>query len=120
MILADWRGERTASVGVTKDGQHWVDFGASARRPDGRQDGGDAFELYVRKSGRAKDEVLRELGQVLNREASRELLRAARAGEAPAARIAEIMTPTGWRVYNENREKAGYAPIASEKRSTNL
>src|SRR5205807_9214983 len=24
MILADWRGERTASVGTTKDGQHWV------------------------------------------------------------------------------------------------
>src|SRR5205807_1056892 len=38
MILADWRGEHTASVGVTKDGQHWVDFGASARRPDGKQD----------------------------------------------------------------------------------
>jgi len=74
MILADWRGERTASVGVTKNGQHWVDFGASACRPDGRQDGGDAFELYVRKSGRAKNEVLRELGKTLNREASRELL----------------------------------------------
>ncbi len=26
MILADWRGERTASVGVTKDGEHWVDL----------------------------------------------------------------------------------------------
>jgi hypothetical protein len=120
MILADWRGERTASVGVTKDGQHWVDFGASARRSDGKQDGGDAFELYVRKSGRTKDEVLRELGQVLNREASRELLRAARAGQAPAGWVAEMMTVTGWRIYNQNREKTGFAPISSEKRNTNL
>jgi hypothetical protein len=109
MILADWRGERTASVGVTKDGQHWVDFGASARRPDRKQDGGDAFELYIRKSGRAKNEVLRELGQALNREASRELLRAARAGEVPAPWVAEMMTPTGWSVYHENSERAGNA-----------
>ncbi len=109
MILADWRGERTASVGVTEDGQHWVDFGASARRPDGKQDGGDAFELYVRKSGRTKDEVLRELGRALNREASRELLRAARAGEIPVVWLADRMTPKGWSVYNENREKAGHA-----------
>jgi len=108
MILADWRGERTASVGVTKDGHHWADFGASARRPDGKQDGGDAFELYVRKSGRAKNEVLRELGQALNREASQELLRAARAGQAPIVWVAEMMTPTGWSVYHENREKAGH------------
>ena len=109
MILADWRGERTASVGITKDGQHWVDFGASARRPDGKQDGGDAFELYVRKSGRAKDEILRDLGQALNREASCELLRAARAGEVPAVWLAEMMTPTGWGVYHENSERAGNA-----------
>ena len=95
--------------------QHWVDFGASARRPDGKQDGGDAFELYVRKSGRAKDEVLRELGQALNREASRELLWAARAGEVPAAWLAEMMTPTGWSVYNQNCDKAGHAPISQRK-----
>jgi len=111
MILANWRGEHTASVGVTKDGQHWVDFGASACRPDGKRDGGDAFELYVRKSGRAKNEVLRELGQALNREASHELLRAARAGEVPAVWLAEMMTPAGWRVYNENREKAASTSV---------
>ena len=109
MILADWRGESTASVGITKDGQHWVDFGASARRPDGKQDGGDAFELYVRKSGRAKDEILRDLGQALNREASCELLRATRAGEVLAVWLAEMMTPTGWGVYHENSERAGNA-----------
>jgi len=120
MILANWRGERTASVGITKDGQHWVDFGASARRPDGKQDGGDAFELYIRKSRRAKNEVLRELGQALNREASCELLRAARAREAPAAWVAEMMTSKGWSVYNQNRQKAEHTPIASEKRDTSL
>jgi hypothetical protein len=119
MILADWRGERTASVGVTKDGQHWVDFGASARCPDGKQDGGDAFELYVRKSRRAKGEILRELGRALNREASHELLRAARAGQAPVAWVAEIMTPTGWSIYNQNRQKTGHT-LTSEKRNTGL
>ncbi len=92
----------------------------SARRPDGKQDGGDAFELYSRKSGRTKDEIFRELRQVFNREASRELLRAARAGEVPTTWAAKMMTPTGWSVYNQNREKAGYSPIASEKQDTGL
>jgi len=61
-----------------------------------------------------------ELGQALNREASRELFRAVRAGEATSAWVAEMMTLTGWRIYNENREKAGYAVIAHEKRNTSL
>jgi len=42
MGLASWRGERTASVGYTRDGEGWVDFGASTRRTNGWQDGGDA------------------------------------------------------------------------------
>jgi len=57
MGLAFWRGERTASVGFTKDGQRWTDFGASAKRSDGTQDGGDALELYIRVSQRSRAEV---------------------------------------------------------------
>lgn len=45
MGLAGWRGERTASVGYTRDGQGWIDFGASARRSDGKQDGGGWHSL---------------------------------------------------------------------------
>ena len=45
MGLASWRGEHSANVGLREDG--WVDFGASARRSDGKQDGGDALELTV-------------------------------------------------------------------------
>jgi hypothetical protein len=37
MGLASWRGEHTASVGLREDG--WVDFGASARRADGKAEG---------------------------------------------------------------------------------
>ena len=46
MGLASWRGEHIASVGLRAGG--WVDFGASARRNNGKQDGGDALELTVR------------------------------------------------------------------------
>ncbi len=46
MGLVSWRGEHTARVGLCEDG--WVDFGANARRADGKQDGGDVLELTVR------------------------------------------------------------------------
>jgi hypothetical protein len=106
------RPERTASVGVTPDGQRFTDFGAGARLPDGTQDGGNAFEFYVRSQNRDKSDVLRELGQALNREASRELLRAARAGEIPPAWVMEILTDAGREVYNQNAQRHGHPPLA--------
>src|SRR5260370_17117207 len=63
MGLASWRSERTASVGLREEG--WVDFGASARRPDGKQDGGDALELAIRVAQEAKPEALRQLTRQL-------------------------------------------------------
>jgi len=111
--LAWWRGERTASVAFTKDGEAWVDFGATARHPDGKRDGGDALELATRMSCQEKADFMREVGQALNRELSREILRAARAGEHPATDAAARMTPEGWRIYRQNREKAGHAPLVN-------
>jgi hypothetical protein len=108
--LAWWRGERTASVAFTKDGEGWVDFGATARLADGKRDGGDALELTTRMNTQEKADFMREVGQSLNRELSREILRAARAGEQPAPDAAARMTPEGWRIYHQNREKAGHAP----------
>ena len=105
------RPERTASVGVTPDGQRFTDFGAGARQPDGRQDGGDPFEFYTRSRQLEKAAALRELGRDLNRQASRELLRAARAGEPPPAWVMEIITPTGRAIYNQNAARHGHPPI---------
>jgi hypothetical protein len=109
--LAIWRGERTASVVFTKDGEGWVDFGSGATRSDGKRDGGDAFELATRMSGQEKAAFLREVGHILKDEASRALLAAARAGKPPANWLADLMTEEGWRVYNENRTRAGFAPL---------
>jgi len=60
MGLASWRGERTASVGYTRDGEGWVDFGTSAERPGGKRDGGDALELAARIAQETKPEVMRQ------------------------------------------------------------
>ncbi len=106
------RPERTASVGVTRDGQRFTDFGKGARQPDGSQDGGDPFEFYIRSQGIEKSEALRVLGRELNRAASAELLRAARAGEQPPQWIMEILTNTGVQIYNENAAQHGHPPLA--------
>jgi hypothetical protein len=105
------RPERTASVGVTPDGQRFTDFGKGARTEDGHQDGGDPFEFYIRSQHLEKAAALRALGRDLNRQASRELLRAARAGELPAAWVMEIITPTGRAIYNENAARHGHPPL---------
>lgn len=105
------RPERTASVGVTPDGKRYTDFGAEARQPDGSQDGGDPLEYKCRKENRDKADVLRELGRELNRAASKEILRAARAGEPLPAWIIDILSPTGRQVYNENARAHGHRTL---------
>ena len=67
MGLASWRAERTASVGFREEG--WVDFGASARRADGKPDGGDALELTIRVNDESKPEIMREIARQLVSEA---------------------------------------------------
>lgn len=113
MGLARWRGERTASVAHTRDGQGWVDFGASARRANGRQDGGDALELEARISEQSKPEVMRQIARELVREARAALESAAQSGKQPLAWVQEFMTPAGWAHYQKLRDPAGAIPAAT-------
>jgi hypothetical protein len=99
--LATWRGERTASVAI--HGEKWTDFGASARRPDGSPDSGDAFELSIRLSGKSKRQALAELGKALLQEVRRELEHAAKSGKPIPGWIEEIITPAGRAHYNQLR-----------------
>lgn len=110
MGLAAWRGERTASVGLREDG--WVDFGASARREDGKQDGGDALELAVRLNEEPKPEVMRELARQLVSEAREAMESAAHRGEQPPPWVQALMSPAGWQRYRQLREEAGHCDQA--------
>lgn len=107
MGLASWRGERTASVGLRQDG--WVDFGASARREDGKQDGGDALELQVRVTQETKPEVMRQIAQQLLREAREAMESAAWRGEPPPAWVQPFLTEAGWQRYHALRAEAARA-----------
>lgn len=107
MGLASWRGERTASVGLREEG--WVDFGASARRADGKQDGGDALELQVRVTQETKPEVMRRLARQLVREAREAMESAAWRGEQPPVWVQPFMSPAGWQHYHALRAEAACA-----------
>ncbi len=111
MGLASWRGEHTASVGLREDG--WVDFGASARRADGKQDGGDALELYIRVSQQPRAEVFRQLGRQLREEAAEALESAAQRGEQPPQWVQAFMSPAGWERYHQLRQEADYPDEAT-------
>src|SRR3989440_6735939 len=95
--LASWRGERTASV--AKRGDRWTDFGAGARRADGTQDSGDAFELRVRLSGKPKGHVMSETGRELAEVARVALESAARSDQPLPVWLEEITTDAGWQRY---------------------
>jgi hypothetical protein len=99
MGLASWRGERTASVGYTKDGEGWVDFGASAARPGGKRDGGDALELAARITQETKPEVMRQAARALLSEARAAMESAGRSGQLPPAWVQVYMSPAGWERY---------------------
>lgn len=107
MGLASWRGEHTASVGLREDG--WVDFGASARKADGKQDGGDVLELTVRVTDEPKPEVMRGLARQLVQEARDAMESAARNGEQPSQWVQAFMSPAGWERYHQLCEEAGYS-----------
>jgi hypothetical protein len=111
MGLASWRGEHTASVGLRENG--WVDFGASVRRADGKQDGGDALELTVRVTEEAKPEVMREIARQLVQEARAAMERAASNGEQPPAWVQTFMSPAGWQHNHALREEAGHPDQAA-------
>jgi len=95
--------ERTPSTGYhdTPGGERWTDFSARARRSDGRPDGGDALELYIRLRSGSKAAILRELGREMVSEARAELEAAARSGVQPRALVEQITTAAGWEHYRE-------------------
>ncbi len=100
---AVWRAERTPSIGYLPNNQ-WVDFGAGGRRPDGRRDGGDAFEALCRLRGLDRPAALREIVAAMCAEAAAELDAAARAGRGVLGWVAAITAPAGWRRYDRLRE----------------
>jgi hypothetical protein len=93
--------ERTPSTSYhdTRDGERWTDFSAGARQSNGRPDGGDALELYVRLQGESRSRVLSTLGREMVAEARAALEDAARRGTEPPAWVAEITTAAGWQHY---------------------
>jgi hypothetical protein len=111
MGLASWRGEHTASVGLREEG--WIDFGAGARRSDGKQDGGDALELTVRVNNEPKAAVMRELARQLVSEAREAMESAARCGQQPPQWVQQFMSPAGWERYYQLRQEAGYPDEAT-------
>ena len=108
MGLASWRGERTASVGYTKDGEGWVDFGASAARPGGKRDGGDALELATRITQETKLEVMRQAARALVSEARAAMESAGRSGQLPPAWVQAFMSPAGWQRYKQLCHEHGH------------
>jgi hypothetical protein len=101
--------ERTPSTAITNDGHAWVDFSARSIQPNGKHDGGDAFELAARRNGEtrtAKSHTLREAARILVREARDALEVAAREGEDPPTWVASIMTEAGWQRYHSLRAES--------------
>jgi hypothetical protein len=110
------RPERTPSLGYTKDRKSFTDSGASARRADGKPNGGDVLELRVRGNtaqyGMSKAETLRQVANEFLSEAEATLQHAASQGEQPPSWLQTFMSLTGWDYYHQLREKAGQSDQA--------
>jgi hypothetical protein len=103
---ATWRAERTPSIGYLP-GNVWIDYGAGGLRPDGRRDGGDAFEALCRVRGVDRGTLLQtEIIPSLLGEARATLEACARAGEPVPGWLAAITTPHGWARYRQLRAEA--------------
>ena len=115
MMLSPSRSERTASVAQIPNANAFLDFGASAQRSNGKQDGGDAFEwsarLEARNSGRsveqAKSSLLAAEAKALIQRARTEMERAAHAGQLPPQWLSALLSEAGWRPYWQLCSAAG-------------
>ncbi len=124
------RNERTASVGLTRDGKWWTDFGAGARQDGDKQDGGDVFELLVRVEAAiiqgerphdSRSAIMREVKSRLVCHYAQEMRQAARADLEDAARrdvlptlwVQQLMSQAGWDHYQKERKKHhGQSPLS--------
>ncbi len=92
---ADWRGETEPSVYIRREKQRFEDYGASARRPDGGPDTGDALELQTRLSQASKSAVLCQAGKELVTRARTDLENAARDRQPIPDWLEPIITDAG-------------------------
>jgi hypothetical protein len=101
--------ERTASAAVyEKDGRELVtDFSTHGSRSDGTHDTVDVLDLYSRQSGRVKRDVLKELGQVVHREAKAAIEATAHGDMALPGWIESRLTHSGRATYERLRLAAG-------------
>jgi hypothetical protein len=78
----------------------WVDFGASARRADGKQEG-DSLELATRIEQRSRSEIMRDAARMLLAEARATLESAAATNQDTPAWLVPFLTPAGWQHYEQ-------------------
>jgi hypothetical protein len=101
--------ERTPSAALySKDGRELLtDFSTHGARSDGTHDTVDALELYSRQSGRVKRDVLKELGQLVHREAKAAIEAAAHDGTTLPGWIETRLTEYGRATFERLRLEAG-------------
>ncbi len=111
LAFATWRGDtnRPNVRRVGNDG--WVDDGATATVR-----AGDVLEVYRLKHGRERATVLQDTAKDILATARRELEDAARAGRPLPAWLHELVTPAGWRHYDELRQSVASEPACATMR----
>ena len=95
--------ECTASTNYreTADGERYTDHSHHGRRADGTRDSGDALELAAKVKGISKGALLGQVIKEIKAQALAELEAAARTRRDPVAWVREIMTPAGWKQYDQ-------------------
>lgn len=103
MALSPNGNERTASTAHwEKDGEErYTDFSLHGQRADGRRDSGDVLEYASKVWKRTKSAILTETTQEIVKVARQNLEASARAGSLPLLWVAELLTPAGWRKYDQ-------------------
>lgn len=105
LAFATWRGDanRPNVRRVGDDG--WVDDSSNATVR-----AGDVLEAYCLKHGLERATVLQDTARDILQTARRELEDAARAGRPLPAWLHELITPAGWRHYDELRQSTATEP----------
>jgi hypothetical protein len=115
LAFATWRGD-TNRPNVRRVGDDgWVDDGATATVR-----AGDVLEAYRLKHGLERATVLQDTARDILAMARRELEDAARAGRPLAAWLHELVTPAGWRHYDELRQSVASEPMCATMRQDDV
>jgi hypothetical protein len=113
LALSPNGSERTASTSYhqTAQGERFTDHSAHGQRSDGTKDSGDALELASKVWNESKASLLKETVQEMIAQACAGMESAAKTGQYPLTWIVELMTPAGWRKYDQ------LAPITQASQS---